>query len=179
MSPAQIRGILPYVIGLAVAALLYIYAGEVKYAARAGELGPAVWPRMAIVLLAGACVFEIVRRLATSSVDERGIVELLRDDRANDVEAPRYPRLLIGGIVLVCIYALAVPALGFLIATFLFLVAFMYLGRYRNHKALWATSALVTVACGILFLRIAYVSLPRGLGLFGYITDAFFLIPGL
>lgn len=178
MSPAQIRGILPYVIGLAVAVCLYVYAGEATYTARAGELGPAVWPRIAIVLMAGSCTFEIVRRLVTESVDDRGIVELLDRDRANEAEARRYPRLLIGGIVLVCIYALAVPVLGFLLATFLFLAAFMYLGRYRNHKALWATSALVTVACGILFLRIAYVSLPRGIEPFGHITDAFFRIPG-
>ena len=52
--------------------------------------------------------------------------------------------------------------LGFLLATFLFLAAFMYLGRYRNHVAIWAISAVVTLLTALMFLRIAYVSLPRG-----------------
>jgi putative tricarboxylic transport membrane protein len=72
-----------------------------------------------------------------------------------------------------------VPYLGFILGTFLFLAAFMYVGRYREHRAIWATSALVTVLCGVLFLRIAYVSLPRGVVPFDRLTDLFFLLPGL
>ena len=77
------------------------------------------------------------------------------------------------------IYAVLVPVLGFILGTFLFLAAFMYVGRYRDHGAIWGTSALVTILCGILFLRIAYVSLPRGIAPFDRITDIFFAIPGL
>ena len=65
--------------------------------------------------------------------------------------------------MLVVVYALVVEILGFLLSTFLFLAAFMYLGRYRRHVAIWATSAGVDVlAAAVLFMRIAYVSLPRG-----------------
>ena len=77
-----------------------------------------------------------------------------------------YPRLLVGGIVLMGIYAVLVPVLGFILGTFVFLAAFMYVGGYRAHGAIWGTSAAVTIFCGILFLRIAYVSLPRGIAPF-------------
>jgi putative tricarboxylic transport membrane protein len=73
----------------------------------------------------------------------------------------------------------AVPILGFILGTFLFLAAFMYVGGYRDHKAIWGTSAAVTIFCGILFLRIAYVSLPRGIAPFDRATDVFFTIPSL
>ena len=63
--------------------------------------------------------------------------------------------------------------LGFLLSTFLFLAAFMYLGRYRKHVAIWGTSAVVTVLCGVLFLRFAYVSLPRGDPPFDRVTDIY------
>ena len=86
---------------------------------------------------------------------------------------------LAGGIALVGLYAVLVPVFGFLLTTFLFIAAFMYLGRYRNHLAAWATSAAITVLIGVLFLRIAYVSLPRGVPPFDRITDVFFLIPGV
>ena len=100
-------------------------------------------------------------------------------DQANPRASLRaFPWLVAGGIALVGLYAVLVPVLGFLLATFLFIAAFMYLGRYRRHGAVWAISVAVTGLVGILFLRIAYVSLPRGIPPFDRITDVFFLIPG-
>jgi putative tricarboxylic transport membrane protein len=54
-----------------------------------------------------------------------------------------------------------------------------YVGRFRDHRVIWGASLLVTVLCGVLFLRIAYVSLPRGIVPFDRVTDIFFLIPGI
>ena len=173
-----LRAILPYLIGLALAVALYVYAGQIDYTPRAGELGPAVWPRLAIVLMGVSCAFEIVRKLVGSSAEARGITETL--DRESELaDEKKYPVLLIGGVVLLSAYAMAVPFLGFLLSTFIFLVAFMYLGRYRNHHAVWTASVVVTILCGVLFLRVAYVSLPRGIAPFDRVTDAFLLIPGL
>ena len=88
-------------------------------------------------------------------------------------EADEVPReqLLAGGIVLVVVYAFVVDFLGFLLSTFLFLAAFMYLGRYRKHKAVWAVSGGVTLAAALIFMRFAYVSLPRGVPPFDAVTD--------
>lgn len=173
----KLRSALPYLIGFAVAAALYIYAGQMDYEPRAGELGPAVWPRLAIGLMAAACLFEIVSIFAGRRAQTAGIAEALDHEEESEDE-PRYPRLLLGGIALVLIYAFMVPVLGFLLGTFLFLPAFMYLGRYRRHNVVWGVSAVVTILCGILFLRVAYVSLPRGIAPFDLVTDLFFLIPG-
>lgn len=179
MQNALLRSILPYVVGLAIALALYIQAGTIEYTPRAGALGPEVWPRLAILLMGASCLFELSRRVIVGNRDATGIVEAL--DREPDVKEsePIYPSLLIGGIVLMGIYAVLVPILGFILGTFLFLAAFMYVGRYRAHGAIWGTSAAVTILCGILFLRIAYVSLPRGIEPFDRVTDIFFAIPGI
>jgi hypothetical protein len=179
MDQRSVRAILPYVLGLAIAIALFIYAGQIDYTPRAGELGPAFWPRLAIGLMAVSCGFEILRTFAGASRTEaHGITDSL-DQESESGDEPKYPLLLIGGVVLVGIYALLVPVLGFVLGTFLFLALFMYIGCYRNHAAIWGASAGVTVLCGVLFLRIAYVSLPRGIAPFDRITDAFLLIPGL
>jgi hypothetical protein len=178
MDQSSLRAILPYVLGLALAVALYVHAGQIDYTPRAGELGPAVWPRMAIVLMGVCCAFEIARKLAGSRVEARGITEIFDRESGTDGEK-KYPLLLVGGIVLVSAYAVVVPILGFILSTFIFLAAFMYLGRYRDHRVVWATSAVVTGLCGVLFLRVAYVSLPRGMAPFDRITDAFLLIPRL
>lgn len=179
MDKTLFRSIVPYALGLAIAVALFIYAGTFLYSPRPGQLGPDVWPRLAILLMGASCVYEISRRLIAGNQDATGFLEAF--DREPDVEdkEPVYPRLLVGGIVLMGIYAVLVPMLGFIVGTFVFLAAFMYVGGYRAHGAIWGTSAAVTLFCGILFLRIAYVSLPRGIPPFDRVTDVFFAIPSL
>ena len=179
MQQSLVRSILPYIVGLAIAAALYIYAGQAEYTPRPGELGPEVWPRLAILLMAASCLFELTRRLIAGNKDATGLIEAFdREPEAEDT-GPSHPRLLVAGVVLMGIYAVALPFLGFIFGTFLFLAAFMYAGRYRKHGVIWGASATVTILCGILFLRIAYVSLPRGIAPFDRITDIFFAIPGI
>jgi hypothetical protein len=179
MDKALFRSIAPYVVGLAIAVALYIYAGMISYTPRASELGPEVWPRLAILLMAASCLFEILRRLIAGNRDATGLIEAFdREPEAKESE-PVYPRMLVAGIVLMAIYAVFVPMLGFILGTFLFLAAFMYVGGYRAHGVVWGASAAVTILCGILFLRVAYVSLPRGIEPFAHVTDVFFAIPGL
>lgn len=179
MDKALFHSIVPYAMGLAVAAALYLYAGTFEYAPRPGQLGPEMWPRLAILLMAGSCLFEISRRLIIGNQDASGFLEAFEREPEVEQKQPVYPRLLIGGIVLMAVYAVFVPVLGFILGTFLFLAAFMYVGGYRAHSAIWGTSAGVTIFCGILFLRIAYVSLPRGVPPFDRATDIFFAIPSL
>jgi hypothetical protein len=178
MDKALFRSVLPYAVGLAIAVALYLYAGTILYSPRPGQLGPETWPRLAILLLGVSCLFELTRRLIVGNKDATGFLEAFDREEAEDKQ-PVYPRLLIGGIVLMAIYAVLVPVLGFILGTFLFLAAFMYVGGYRDHAAIWGTSAAVTIFCGILFLRIAYVSLPRGIPPFDQATDVFFAIPSL
>jgi putative tricarboxylic transport membrane protein len=66
---------------------------------------------------------------------------------------------------------LVVDTLGFLLSTFLFLAAFMYVGRYRRHAMVWGASAIITLMAALIFMRLAYVSLPRGVPPFDAVTD--------
>jgi hypothetical protein len=170
MDKTAFRSTLPYLVGLAVAALLYMSARQIEYTPRPGALGPDFWPKAAIALMATVCLFEIVRGLLGFKNEAQGVAEVLEAEEPEE-KAQTYPWLLAGGIVLVTVYAFVVDYLGFLFSTFLFLAAFMYLGRYRRHLAVWLTSGGVTLAAAILFMRIAYVSLPRGVPPFDAITD--------
>jgi putative tricarboxylic transport membrane protein len=181
MDRTLFRSITPYLVGLAIAIALYLYASTIEYAPRPGSLGPAAWPKLAILLLAASCLFEIVRRVIVGNRDATGLIEAFeREEEEAPEEKPTvYPRMLIGGIVLMAIYAVLLPYLGFIFGTFLFLVAFMYVGGFWRHGTVWLTSTVVTLLTGILFLRIAYVSLPRGVEPFAMATDVFFKIPSL
>lgn len=177
MARSQIRSILPYAASLALAAALFVYIDRLDYTPRAGQLGPNVWPKLAILLMAAASVFEIARRLVRGATLTRGVMDMLVQDDGDDA-GTRHPWMLVGGIALVAVYAVLVTTLGFLLDTFLFFVAFMYLGGYRNHAAIWLASIAVSVVVGILFLRVAYISLPRGVPPFDRVTDFVRLLLG-
>ncbi len=180
MQNHLVRSLLPYVVGLVIAITLYINAGQFEYTPRGDLLGPGAWPRLAILLMGAACLYELGRRIIAGNRDATGFIEVFdREPHTDEQAEPVYLSLLIGGVVLMGVYAVAVPYLGFILGTFLFLAAFMYVGRYRDHAVIWGASAAVTIVCGVLFLRIAYVSLPRGIAPFDKITDIFFAIPGL
>lgn len=178
MARSQIRSTVPYVVGLVLVAALFVHIGRIDYPARPGQLGPDTWPKIALGLMAAVCLLEIVRRLVRGATVTRGVADLLAQADPGEPAAAAHPWLVAGGIVLLGVYAVLVPVLGFLLATFLFLGAFMYLGRYRRHVAIWSISAIATVLIGVLFLRIAYVSLPRGTPPFDRFTDFIRLIAG-
>lgn len=170
MERSTIRSTLPYIVGLAVSALLFYFARGIEYTPRPGSLGPDFWPRIVIGLMAAACLFEIARILLALKGEAHGVADALESAETEEPEK-NYPWLLAGGIALVTLYAFVVGYLGFLLSTFFFLAAFMYLGRYRHHRTVWLTSAGITLAAAILFMRIAYVSLPRGVPPFDAFTD--------
>ena len=170
MDKSAIRSTLPYLVGLAVAAVLFHFAQTIEYTPRPGMLGPDFWPKTAIGLMAFVCLFEIGRIVLGMRNETHGVADALEKDDNDDPPAT-YPWLLAGGVVLVSVYAVVVDILGFLLSTFLFLSAFMYLGRYRRHVAVWTTSAVVTLMAALIFTRFAYVSLPRGEPPFDAVTD--------
>jgi hypothetical protein len=77
----------------------------------------------------------------------------------------------VAGAGLTLAYGVFIPYLGFPLATFVFLVAFMYLGGYRSHLAIWASSAVGLLLLATIFLNVVYVSLPRGVPPFDRLTD--------
>ena len=127
--------------------------------------------------MAASCLFEIGRVFLGLKVEARGVSDGL-DEEEREEPAKTYPRLLIGGIVLVTVYAVVVDTLGFLLSTLLFLAAFMYLGRYRKHAMVWGLSFIIMLLAALIFMRFAYVSLPRGTPPFDAFTDFIRVILG-
>lgn len=167
---------IPYFVGLAAAAFLYYLSTNITYPARPGQLGPEFWPRVAIAIIVIACLYEIVRLLIVGSAESRvqGIAEHLEGeelDGCEEADGGRRPYLLIGGIVLTLAYAVLVSKLGFLLASYLFLILFMYLGGIRNHVAIWASSTIGMLLFAFIFLKVVYVSIPRGEPPFDQVTQ--------
>jgi hypothetical protein len=152
-----------------------VLAGRITYAPRPGHLGPDVWPKAAIGLMAAVSIYEIVRRFMTSAQGAvRGLADKLGQDAgdaSNSRAATRGSRALLAGIALNLAYAALVSKLGFILASFAFLVLFMYLGGIRGHLVVWTISAFGILLFAFIFLKVVYVSIPRGEPPFEQVTE--------
>lgn len=166
---SKARRIIPYVIVLSISIYLYYAASQFDFLARTGHLGPDFWPKVILILMMLACVYEIAKQaLAKGTPTDIGsvlddIVEESAEEHGEKVEeAPTYPHLLVIGIGLTIAYVILFDVLGFFLDTFLFLALFMYLGRYRRWGVILAVSLIGSLIYMFVFMKVVYVSLPIG-----------------
>lgn len=169
MAAEKAKRIIPYVIILLVSLYFYYLAGQFRFSAKPGNLGPDFWPKLLLGLTVAACLYEIIKTaffLKMASPTEA------TEDKSAKAQSKKktYPGLLVIGIVMTVAYAYFVAILGFIICTFLYFVLFMIVGRYRKIWAILANSVIGTLVLVVIFMKIAYVSLPLGQEPFSGVT---------
>jgi putative tricarboxylic transport membrane protein len=171
----RLRLVLPYAVMLLVAGLLYYAATliDAPGGLSGTRIGPEFWPKVIIAAMAALCIYEIGKRLMIGAGrDAGGLTEGLgRPPATADVEqvvpeAPIDNRKLAAGLVLIAGFVISVVYLGFFIATALFLAAFSWVGGYRRALPVALASVLGAFILLVIFMRVAYVSLPLGVGPF-------------
>ncbi len=171
----RLRLVLPYAVMLLVAGLLYYAATliDAPGGLSGTRIGPDVWPKAIIGAMAALCIYEIVKRLLIGAAgDAGGLTEgLVRAPDTADAE-PVVPktsvdnRKLAAGLALIAGFVIGVVYLGFFAATALFLALFSWVGGYRRPLPVALASVLGAFILLVIFMRVAYVSLPLGVGPF-------------
>jgi hypothetical protein len=176
--PSRLKQVLPYAVMLVAAALIYWAATRIE-ADTGGRIGPAVWPKTIVAIMGLLCIYEIAKRLlARSTFSATGVVAGLNENPAEESASAaaggpsEHPRKLAGGIALVAAYVVAAPWLGFFVSTALFLAIFPWVGGLRRPALSAAIGILGSLALIIVFMRIAYISLPLGEGPFRAVSLA-------
>ena len=170
----RLRLVVPYTVMLLIAASLYYAAAliHVPGGSSARGIGPDFWPKLIISALAALCVYEIGKRLIFGKArDAGGLTEGL--DRPPVVTAAEQAapeavdnRKLAAGLGLIAAFVFGVAYVGFFIATALFLASFSWVGGYRRTLPVALASVLGAFTLLAIFMRVAYVSLPLGVGPF-------------
>ena len=174
--PQRLRLVLPHAVMLAASAFLYWAATRIDVDT-GGRIAPDVWPKAIVAFMALLCVYEIVKRLATGSAG--GATGLVQGMAEGEAPPERRPGMLAGGIGLVIAYVVAAPWLGFFVTTAIFLAVFPWVGGLRRpilSIVLGLAGSLVLV---VIFMRVAYVSLPLGEGPFKALSIALMRLLGV
>ena len=167
--PEKLKRVLPHTVMLGVALVLYWMATRIDVET-GGRISPAFWPKVIIVFMGLLCAYEIAKRLFLGSAFEAtGVVSTVPVNAPEAREEPAVaanPRMLAGGIALIVAYVIAVPWLGFFVTTAVFLAAFQWVGGLRRPLLSAVTGIAGALVLVVMFMRIAYISLPLGEGPF-------------
>lgn len=165
----------PYFIVLLIAGFLYYRATRIDFVAPGGRIGPDVWPKAIPILAMLACAYEIARNLFFAGKHEvGGVLESIVGEnpatQAPAAPAATYPWRLAAGAGLTVAYALVIDKIGFFLCTAFFLAAFIRIGGYRRLGATLLLAVAGSLAFMFMFMKVVYVSLPIGTGVFGRLS---------
>jgi putative tricarboxylic transport membrane protein len=176
MNRRDLIGIAPYAAILVMNVFLYYQALQIAPVGD-GRLGADLWPKTILILAIATCLWEIARKIGVGVARNHRIRKNGLDDtslipRAKPTnDAPEVGHFVPWiGIALTATYVFAFPWLGYFLATFLYVTAFVYLGNYRRVLVAAGIGLVASLAFMFLFMRVVYVSLPIGVGPFGQIS---------
>lgn len=133
------------------------------------DLGPAFWPRTVLALIILTAVVLLMSALLYEPDDDaegEAVVEKLTSHRE---------RIRMGLIfTLPVIYVYVMHKMGFLLATPVFLLIYMYVFGVRRAKVLLPVAFGVYAALVLIFVKLIFTPLPQGTGPF-YTVNGYLL----
>lgn len=129
------------------------YSGDIY-----GKLGPGYWPTFVLIMImtfsVGVAFFSIKGVL-------QGKIASFEKFR---LTAANYR--FIAATFLIAGYLILLPYVGFLVLTPFQMIAFMYLLGERKKIWIFTIPFIITIGIVLLFTKVMYVPLPRGVGFF-------------
>jgi putative tricarboxylic transport membrane protein len=168
----------PYLLVLAGAGYLCFLTFRFDFLSQGDQVGPEFWPRTICVFMIITCTVKILHLCFSPTMpDSGGQPSPARPEIPAGQPHPvlvsegKHGRLDIWlGIGTMALYLLAFRTLGYFLSTFLFMLAFIYLGQYRKVGIILAVSALGSLIFMFIFMKVVYISLPIGVEPFSSVS---------
>ncbi len=175
----RLQAALPYVVVLAAGIFLYFEADHFEYEQVSGRIGPGAWPELILILMLVTALWGII-----SSALSAGKAKAIDDEEASEdedlVRPPEiYPYRVWVAVVGTLVYLLALPVLGFFVATALYSFGLMYLGQFRRPLPTMLLSVGIGLTFMFVFMRVVYVALPLGIAPFNQLSYALMAAMGV
>lgn len=124
------------------------------------DVGAGIWPKIIFTCMILACIVLFVTTLRKEDGGKAlsGKEELLR---------------LLMPVSLCAAYVAAMRWIGFLVGSMIFSVVYMHLVGYRKKIMIAIISLAVPLLVGLIFLKLMYIPIPKGVGIFKTISEFF------
>ena len=187
-----VRRAAPFMMVLGVGIWLWTVANDFAISTTLGRAGPDLWPKIILVLLIGAALWGVLEAaLKSRSDDDTSIlitnatrsagheVDARKDLEVDAADSEKRPVFAMLGIASMLGYVAVIPYLGFIVSTFLLLLAIMTFAGYEKRLRAALIAAIGAFVFFIVFQRLVYVSLPMGAGPFRDLTLALMALLGV
>ena len=187
MRRIDVIGIGPYAVILMISSYLYYEALQITPAGD-GKLGADIWPKTVLILAILTCVWKIAgkihfgppsRNRPASAGADPADASVIRPRESLDDAADVKGFVPWIGIGVTAAYVFAFPWLGYFLATFIYVTAFVYLGNYRRPLIAAGIGLTASIAFMLLFMRVVYVSLPIGVEPFAHLSTFLIRVMGI
>ncbi len=166
----------------AVGLCVVLWSRTLDFKSSIGGPGPAVYPRVLIGLFALAMVVRMLQQLRENRRAEAvGPVE----HEALPEEGVEFDETLIDGrkvwvaIGFSILYVFSTLFLGWPIATLVFSLVFLLLAGKRNPLFIVPTALVFAFGFTYVFVKVVYISLPTGAGVFDLVTVRLYELMGI
>ncbi len=123
-----------------------------------GGLGPEYWPQFILVSLMALCMGLAVSTIRTA-LKEKVLKTPKIKFTADNIR-------FIAATALIATYLGLLPIVGFLVLTPVLMITFMVLLGERSKAWIFSIPFVLTIGIILVFTKVMYVPLPRGMGIF-------------
>lgn len=178
---ANWRKALPYVLVVAFALWLYRVSDSFAASDVPGRIGPDAWPKIALGLMIFTGCLGIVKALFAGPAHESAQhAPASAGEDAPVLNPPElYPRMVWVAIAATVVYVFLWSLLGYFLATVVYSMALMWVGRQRRFGILAGAGVGFALFFMFLFMKIVYVSLPLGVEPFSQVSLALMSLMGI
>jgi len=148
-------------ISLFATSVYFIYlADKIPTSAKFSDVSAAIWPKIILGCMIVSCIILFIKSL-------KGSVSQSHSSGGGE------NRRLLAPVLLCLAYLLTMRWIGFLISSAIFSITYMYLLGFRKKSRMVLISLAAPILIGLLFYRLLYVPIPKGVWIFKTITEAF------
>lgn len=172
----------PFAIVAVIAVALFTVANSFDYRPSPGRPGPDLWPKILLALMFLAALWGGLSALLFNSGDEDGgdptVAGAAAAPAAEGERSEHWWRTALS-IVLLLGYVAGISYVGFYVASACLMFGIMLLAGFQRFLLAGALSLTGALAFFFIFQRVAYISLPIGVGPFKTFSTALMSLIGV
>jgi putative tricarboxylic transport membrane protein len=153
---------------LLVSCFLFYVTSTYPQSRMADQVGPALWPKIIIVVIIVLSVTQLIQFVIHFLKAKK---EKPKEDIVSEKEGFR---MLILTIILSLLYGFGVSYVGFLLSILIFQTLFLLILKVKKISVLILYPFCLTIVIYAIFIKILYIPLPRGTGIFLTISRLFY-----
>ena len=122
------------------------------------KLGPEAWPKLilvSIIALSAGLAFNTIKGVLKGKILE-----------AQKIQFTSANLRFVTAVTLIATYLGLLPVIGFLVLTPVMMIGFMYLLGEKSKAWIFSIPFVLTLGIVLMFTKVMYVPLPRGMGIF-------------